>query len=146
MASTKTTPQVATTKAPETVATTARPAPDGPAGDLSATGLAYLDVQVKSVVPTGTLTIWVDGEKRYTHQLSAPDDGKRSVKRLFRKEWETFNAWIEIPPGSHALKIQVLVESASSALEETVELGRDEVSKFTLVLGRKKEPISLEAD
>ena len=143
LASKKAPPPVATEKAPVAVAT------DGRADARTASGLAYLDIEVKSLVKTGgTLTLWVGGKKMFSHRLSAQGDKKRNVKRMFRKSRETFNAWIEIPPGAYSLKIQVHEQGASSPREETtsLKLGRGEVSKFKLVLGKKKEFISLETD
>ena len=120
------------------------PQPEGRAGDRAATGLAYLDIEVKSVVEAGTLTMWVDGERVYARRLSAAS----GEARRFRKNSETFNAWIKVPPGSHVLKIEVLVKGARSPHEETelVELTSNQAIKFSLVLGRKKEPISLKAN
>ena len=77
--------------------------------------------------------------------ISLRDGVLPTLKRFFRTEQETFNAWIEIPAGRHELRVQVVEDGASSRYEQAtaVKVGRGEVGKYKLIVGRAREPLSL---
>jgi hypothetical protein len=65
------------------------------------------------------------------------------------QDLETFEAWIEIPPGKHEIVAQVLPTGAASAYRDTivVDLEPGETRRIKLAAGRKYgSELSLKSD
>jgi len=132
---------------------TIRPAPEAveppDLGVLPIVEPAFLDVRIKTTVASGSLTAWVDDEQVYSLELTAPE-GEKGIRKLqFWKRGETITAWIEIPSGSHELRVELIDDGGSgnrSQQFQALELQPGEVRKLKIVAGKEGTPLSLRAD
>jgi hypothetical protein len=110
---------------------------------------AFLDVRIKTTVASGSLTAWVDDKQVYSLKLTAPE-GEKGIRKLqFWKRGETITAWIEIPSGSHELRVELIEDGGSgnrSQQSQALELQPGEVHKLKIVAGKEGTPLSLRAD
>ena len=102
-------------------------------------GVSHLMLDAKSGVESGTLIVLVDGAEVYQRELSAPRMGRGLVKKVLKRDLETFEAWIEIAPGKHEVVAQVLPTGATSEYQDTivVDLEAGETRRIKLVVGTR---------
>ncbi len=99
---------------------------------------AYLQLDAKSSVEAGELTLFVDGEQVYSRRLNAPRKHKGFIKKILDQNQETFEAWIEIEAGKHEITASILPDGANEPYHDTVVLDIEtgETRKLKLVAGR----------
>jgi serine/threonine protein kinase len=99
---------------------------------------AYLELEGKSAVESGKLTLLVDGEKVYSRRLSAPQKSKGLIKKFLDQNQETFEKRIKIDPGKHKITAHVLPKGASAPYRESVVFAIEpgETRRLKLVAGR----------
>jgi hypothetical protein len=103
---------------------------------VGGTGAARFELEVKSSVEKGKLTILVDGDKVYSRRLSSKNNNKPKglLKKLIDPEPETFEATIKVSPGMHEVTARVLPEGASDPHEDTVMVAIESGETRTLKL------------
>ena len=124
----------------------------GPIGELlpehTPPPASYVDLEGRSLVEAGTLTLFVDGEEIFSREL-ASDSGqtKGFFKKLAGRATEQFDAQLEIPAGEHELVARVDLVGSAIGHEETIVLDLEPGATQTvkIVAGRKKRPLSLKA-
>ena len=100
---------------------------------------AYLKLDAKSSMESGELSLLVDGKEVYSRSLSAPEKkGKGLLKKIVNKKHETFEAWIEVPPGKHEVVAHVIAEGNDSGYRDTVvvDLQPGETRRLRMTAGR----------
>ncbi|HKQ60336.1 MAG TPA: hypothetical protein VJS92_03565, partial [Candidatus Polarisedimenticolaceae bacterium] len=102
---------------------------------------AYLELDARSGLPSGTLTLLVDGDTVFARELAAPaprSGGRRLIDRVFKRGLESFGAHIAVPPGHHELVGRVAAAGIAAPLEDrlVVELAPGETRTLRLVAGR----------
>jgi len=99
---------------------------------------AYLELEAKSAVESGKLTLLVDGKKVYSRRLSAPQKSKGLIKKFLDQNQETFEKRIKIDPGKHKITAHVLPKGASSPYKDSVVFAIEpgETRRLKLVAGR----------
>jgi tRNA A-37 threonylcarbamoyl transferase component Bud32 len=110
---------------------------------------AYLQLDAKSGVAAGRLTVLVDGREVYGRDLAAPDPGAKVFARMLGRNQESFEAWIKVPPGKHEVTARVTPGDSGAEAQSSVvvDLGRGEVRRLKLVAGRSLgAPLSLKAE
>ena len=114
------------------------PAPAREAGRAPTLAVLYFNR-----LRTGTVTVWVDGERRWTAPLSAP----RNL--LDRVEGEPVRATLRVTPGTHVVEVHVSQRSghidARGSIRGDFTPGRTRLLRVTLVpyvpaLGLEWEP------
>jgi serine/threonine-protein kinase len=104
------------------------------------TGAAHFQLEAKSSVEKGKLTILVDGDKVYSRQLSSKNNNKPKglLKKLIDPKPETFEATIKVSPGMHEITASILPEGASDPHQDTVMVAVEsgETRKLKLTAGR----------
>jgi len=112
-------------------------------------GVSHLMLDAKSGVESGTLIVLVDGAEVYQRELSAPRMGRGLVKKVLKRDLETFEAWIEITPGKHEVVARVLPAESMSEYQDTivVDLEAGETRRIKLAAGtRFGSDVSLKFD
>ncbi|HXV77299.1 MAG TPA: serine/threonine-protein kinase [Candidatus Polarisedimenticolaceae bacterium] len=101
-------------------------------------GDAYLHLEAKSSVDDGELTVLVDGTEVYRRWLDAPEQPKGLLKKMLEQSHETFEAYIEIPPGKREVTAHVVHDGQSRPDRATIvlDIERGETRKLRLVAGR----------
>jgi hypothetical protein len=104
---------------------------------VGGTGSAQLELEAKSSVEKGKLTILVDGDKVYSRRLSARNKPKGLLKKLIDPKPETFGTRIKVSPGMHEVTASVLPEGASDPHRDTVMVAIEsgETRKLKLTAG-----------
>ncbi len=104
---------------------------------VGGTGSAHLELEAKSSVQKGKLTILVDGDKVYSRRLTAKKTPKGLLKKLIDPKPETFEARIKVSPGMHEVTASVLPEGASDPHRDTVMVAIEsgETRKLKLTAG-----------
>jgi hypothetical protein len=105
--STKGTISVSSKAASDTAPATVAPAPNP----------ATLDIEVEHKFAEARLSIWVDSHLSYTHALEGTD--KKRLVVFHKVEGHEFHA-IQIPPGSHQLKVRIVSEPSSVDRTDTI--------------------------
>lgn len=103
-------------------------------------GAAHFELEVKSSVEKGKLTIFVDGDKVYSRRLSSNNNNKPKglLKKLIDPKPETFETTIKVSPGMHEVRASILPEGASDPHQDTVMVAIEsgETRKLKLTAGR----------
>jgi len=110
---------------------------------------AHLKLDAKSTFETGRLSLLLDGQVVYTRQLSAPKTGNRVLGKLLGRNHESFEEWIQVPPGRHELAARVFSEEAGPEFGDSlvVDLKAGETRTLRMVAGRTfGTPVSLKLD
>jgi len=110
---------------------------------------AHLKLDAKSTFETGRLSLLLDGQVVYTRQLSAPKTGNRVLGKLLGRHQESFEEWIQVPPGRHELAARVFSEEAGPEFGDSlvVDLKAGETRTLRMVAGRTfGTPVSLKLD
>ena len=109
-------------------------------GILGGNDEAYLKLDAKSSVVSGTLSVRVDGDEVYSRDLSAPrKPGKKNpIKKFLDRNHETFEAWIEVRPGKHEIVALVVADEGDGESRDTVvvDLEPGETRRLRVVAGR----------
>ena len=110
---------------------------------------AYLELEAKSSVKEGHLTVLVDGAEVYSRSLSTEGRNmKRFFKKVSGKVHETFETRIPVRAGRHEVLAIVETRRSETPHEErvTLDLEPGEIRTISLVAGRTfGDPLSLEA-
>jgi serine/threonine-protein kinase len=109
---------------------------------------AHLRLDARSSLASGRLSLLVDGEEVYSRDLAAPAGGNL-LTRVLRRDQETFQSWIRVPPGRHELAAQVtaLGEAPGQRNSIVVDLRAGETRTLRMVAGRTfGSPVSLRMD
>jgi serine/threonine-protein kinase len=113
-------------------------------------GGTSVELEGKSSVRSGTLTLTVDGRNVYTRELAAESPGGvRILKKAIGIKEESFNTSIDMAPGTH--EIVALLESDDGDTQHqrrvVVDLGRGENRRLRLSAGGAYgAPLSLKLD
>jgi hypothetical protein len=110
---------------------------------------AHLKLDARSTFETGRLSLLLDGQVVYTRQLAAPRAGNRVLGKLLRRDQESFEEWIQVPPGRHELAARVFSEEAGPEFGDSlvVDLKAGETRTLRMVAGRTfGAPVSLKLD
>ena len=110
---------------------------------------AHLRLDARNTLETGRLSLLLDGKEVYSRQLSAPRSGNRVLGKLLKRDQESFEEWIQVPPGRHELEARVFSEEAGAELGDSlvVELKAGETRTLRMMAGRTfGAPISLKLD
>ncbi|MCI0659350.1 MAG: serine/threonine protein kinase [Acidobacteria bacterium] len=110
---------------------------------------AHLKLDARSTLETGRLSLLLDGQEVYSRQLSAPRTGNRVLGKLLRRDQESFEDWIRVPPGRHELAARVISEEAGPQFGDSlvVDLKAGETRTLRMVAGRTfGTPVSLKLD
>ncbi len=101
--------------------------------------MSHLFLDAKSGFESGTLIVLLDGAEVYQRELSAPRTKRGLVKKVLKRDLETFEAWIEIAPGKHEVVVQVLPTGATSGYQDTivVNLEAGETRRIKLAAGKR---------
>lgn len=83
----------------------------------SAVDKATLEIEVEHNFAEAHLSIWVDGTLSYTHLLEGAD--KKHMVVFHHVEGHEFHA-MQIPPGKHRLRVQVISEPGSADHSATI--------------------------
>jgi hypothetical protein len=104
---------------------------------VGGTGSAVLELEAKSSVEKGKLTILVDGDKVYSRRLSARNKPKGLLKKLIDPKPEIFRHTIKVTPGMHEVTASVLPKGASEPYRDTVMVAIEsgETRKLKLTAG-----------
>jgi len=104
---------------------------------VGGTGSAHLELEAKSSVEKGKLTILVDGDKVYSRRLAARNKPKGLLKKLIDPKPETFEARINVSPGMHEVTASILPEGATDPNRDTVMVAIEsgETRKLKLTAG-----------
>lgn len=118
------------------------------AGGWWAWGARRVDLKLdgRSSIPSGTLTLTIDGEQVYERVLSTEEGGFFS--KVTGRTQESFEAWLSVAPGKHEIVAHVLeddgTEHRASIVIDAVPGARRELE---LVVGRALgKPLSLKID
>ena len=105
---------------------------------VGGTGAAHLELQAKSTVEKGKLTILVDGDKVYSRKLSSKKQPKGLLKKLIDPKPESFEATIKVSPGMHEITASILPAGADDPYQDTVMVAIEsgETRKLKLTAGR----------
>jgi len=95
---------------------------------------SYLQLDAKSTVTSGELTLLVDGKRVYRRELSAPEQKKGLLQKVLTPKPETFEAWIEIEPGKHEIVALVVREDEDDGYRDTVVVDLEPGQTRTLKL------------
>jgi hypothetical protein len=117
-------------------------------------GGAQLELDGKSSVAEGELTLHVDGEQVWSRHLAAAQPGNRGkgkklLNKLMPSKAESFEAWIDVPSGKHEVEARVTIAEDERTYRSSVvvELERGETRKLKLSAGRALgAPVSLKVD
>jgi len=118
------------------------------AGGWWAWGARRVDLKLdaKSSIPSGTLTVTIDGEEVYERTLSTEEGGFFS--KVTGRTQETFETWLSVAPGKH--KIVALVQEEDGTEHRAsivIDAEPGEQREIDLVAGRALgRPLSLKAD
>jgi len=110
---------------------------------------AHLKLEAKSTVQAGRMSLTLDGEEVYSRQLSAPRSGNAVVGKILGRNQESFEDWIQIPPGRHEVAARVFSEEAGPDFHDSivVDLKAGETRTLRMVAGRSfGSPVSLKLD
>jgi hypothetical protein len=107
---------------------------------------SYVELDARSLVEAGTLTLFVDGEEIYVRELSSAPSPTRGVFKKGRIA-EEFDAQLELAAGEHELVARVELDGESNGHEQSIvlDLVPGATQTLKLVAGRKRRPISLKA-
>jgi hypothetical protein len=101
---------------------------------------AYVQLEARSAVPSGSLSLLVDGKEVYSRDLLLNGGKKRGLlKKVFRGgKQQTFEDRIVVPAGAHELVARVSHADGGSAREATLGLNleKGETRRIRLVAGR----------
>jgi len=99
---------------------------------------AYLKLDGKSSIESGTLSLRIDGTEVYTRELSSPHTKRNFIKKMIDKRHETFEAWIEVSPGKHEIAALVVPHDEPGSFQDTivVDLVPGETRRLRMVAGR----------
>ncbi len=113
---------------------------------LAGHGDAYLHLDGRSSVAGGRLTVLVDGEEVYSHQLSGVGG---LVDRLVDKQHETFETHVKVDDGAHRI-VAAVWDTKGKPLHETtllVDLKPGEIRQLDVLVGEAfGAPLSLTTD
>jgi serine/threonine protein kinase len=118
------------------------------AGGWWAWGARRVDLKLdaRSSIPSGTLTLTIDGEEVYERTLSTEEGGFFS--KVTGRTQETFETWLSVAPGKHKI-VALVVEEDGSEHRASVVIDAEpgEQREIDLVAGRALgRPLSLKAD
>jgi len=100
---------------------------------------AWLELDAKSKVKSGTLTVLVDGAEVYSRALSTDERGaSRFLKKIAGRVQEEFEAKIPVSPGEHKVTARVSMQRRDEPYETTVwiDLESGESQGLELVAGK----------
>lgn len=105
---------------------------------VGGTGSARFELEARSSVEKGKLTILVDGDKVYSRRLSSKKTPKGLLKKLIDPKPETFEKTIKVAPGMHEVTASILPDGAEEAHQDTVMVAIEsgETRKLKLTAGR----------
>jgi serine/threonine protein kinase len=105
---------------------------------VGGTGSARFELEAKSSIEKGKLTILVDGDKVYSRRLSSKKTPKGLLKKLIDPKSETFDTTIKVAPGMHEVTASVLPEGASDPYQDSVMVAIEsgETRRLKLTAGR----------
>jgi len=109
-------------------------------------GGAHLKIDGESSVKSGTLTITVDGKQVYSRELEARGNKAMGLlKKVVGKGQESFEAWVEVPPGHHEVVAYVATPDKPSGYHDAVmvDLDRGETQNLKVLAGKANTPIVL---
>ena len=109
---------------------------------------AHLKLDARSSLSSGRLSLLVDGHEVYSRDLAAPARGN-VFTRVLRRDQETFQSWIRVPPGRHELAAQVTAQGETPGQRNSivVDLRAGETRTLRMVAGRTfGSPVSLKMD
>jgi tRNA A-37 threonylcarbamoyl transferase component Bud32 len=110
---------------------------------------AHLKLDARSTLETGRVSLLMDGQEIYSRQLSAPRSGNRVLGKILGRDQESFEDWIQVPPGRHELAARVFSDDAGPDFHDSlvVDLKAGEIRTLKLVAGRSfGTPVSLKLD
>jgi serine/threonine-protein kinase len=110
---------------------------------------AYVELRASSSVPSGSLSLLVDGTEVYNRNLSAPVAKRNLLKKMLRRGEESFEDRIVIPAGAHELVARVSYADGGPVREATLGLNleRGETRAIRLHAARKRNaPLVLRAE
>ena len=97
-------------------------------------------------VKSGQLTITVDGKQVYTRELAARGNKAMGLlKKVVGKGQESFEAWVEIPPGRHEVTAYVATSEKPSGYHDSVmvDLEKGETQNLKILAGKPNTPLAL---
>jgi hypothetical protein len=113
---------------------------------------AYIELQGRSTIPDGRLTLLIDGREVYRRELAFSGD-RGSLTRLLDRVrpaagGETFGAVIETPPGRRVVEAVLSTPTQEQHRSSVVvELQNGATEKLRLIAGRSSgSPVSLRHD
>ena len=115
----------------------------------SLSGGAYLRIKGESSVPSGTLTVTVDGKPAYSRELEAGNKAMGLLKKVVGKGSEGFDFSIEVKPGRHEIVAFVVTDDNPGGYRDsvTVNVERGETRKIRLSAGSAfGTPLDLKAN
>ncbi len=107
------------------------------AGGWWAWGARRVDLKLdaRSSIPSGTLTLTIDGEEVYERALSTEEGGFFS--KVTGRTQETFEAWLSVAPGKHKIVAQVVEDDGTEHRASIViDVEPGEQRELDLVAGR----------
>jgi serine/threonine-protein kinase len=107
------------------------------AGGWWAWGARRVDLRLdaRSSIPSGTLTLMIDGEEVYERALSTEEGGFFS--KVTGRTQESFEAWLSVAPGKHEIVAQVLEDDGTEHRASIViDVEPGEQRELDLVAGR----------
>ena len=106
------------------------PDPSATAGVKPAPDPVMLGIEVEHKFEEAQLSVWVDGRLSFTHSLEGTD--KTHLVVFHRVQGHEFHA-MQIPPGSHELRVGVTVNSLekSATVTGNFESGSEETLKVS---------------
>ena len=118
------------------------------AGGWWAWGARRVDLRLdaKSSIPSGTLTVMIDGDKVYKRTLSTEEGGFFS--KVTGRTQETFETWLSVAPGKHKI-VAIVLEDDGTEHRASIVIDAEpgEQREIDLVAGRALgRPLSLKAD
>ena len=115
------------------------------AGGWWAWGARRVDLKLdgKSSIPSGTLTLTIDGEQVYARTLSTAEGGFFS--KVTGRTQESFETWLSVAPGKHEIVAHVLEDDGTEHRASIViDAGPGTEHELDLVAGRALgRPLSL---
>ena len=105
---------------------------------VGGSGSAQFELEAKSSVEKGKLTILIDGDKVYSRRLSSKKQPRGLLKKLIDPKPETFGTTIKVAPGMHEVTASILPAGADEPNQDTVLVAIEsgETRKLKLTAGR----------